>query len=174
MVSRLCDSLDIHRIGSALVEGETRDYRMPVCGVRINIRTAIALENLDHYGCSDWNRPWVRVHYLLEGRRIELIWELMVLCGFFTFATRYSMISGFAPKELPRNMEHSLRFVPIAVLTAILVPEVIFAESGNMSFQGNFRLLAAGIAVIVAQTTRSVIATICFGMLSLWLLEWVY
>ena len=53
-------------------------------------------------------------------------------------------------------------------------PEVIFAESGNMSFQGNFRLLAAGIAVIVAQTTRSVIATICFGMLSLWMLEWVY
>ena len=84
------------------------------------------------------------------------------------------MISGFAPKELPRNMEHSLRFVPIAVLTAILVPEVIFVESGNMSFQGNFRLLAAGIAVIVAQNTRSVIATICFGMLSLWLLEWVY
>ena len=84
------------------------------------------------------------------------------------------MISGFAPKELPRNMEHSLRFVPIAVLTAILVPEVIFAESGNMSFQGNFRLLAAGIAVIVAQNTRSVIATICFGMLSLWLLELVY
>ena len=84
------------------------------------------------------------------------------------------MISGFAPKELPRNMEHSLRFVPIAVLTAILVPEVIFAESGNMSFQGNFRLLAAGIAVLVAQTTRSVIATICLGMFSLWLLEWVY
>ena len=66
------------------------------------------------------------------------------------------MISGLAPKELPRNMEHSLRYVPIAVLTAILVPEVILAESGNMSFQGNFRLLAAGIAVLVAQTTRSV------------------
>ena len=103
-----------------------------------------------------------------------MIWELMVVCGFFTFATRYSMISGFAPKELPRNMEHSLSFVPIAVLTAILVPEVMVAESGDLSFQGNFRIVAAGIAVFVAQTTRSVTATICFGMLSLWLLEWAY
>ena len=84
------------------------------------------------------------------------------------------MISGLAPKELPRNMENSLRYVPIAVLTAILVPEVMIAESGDLSFQGNFRLVAAGIAVLVAQATRSVTATISFGMLSLWLLEWAY
>ena len=70
------------------------------------------------------------------------------------------MISGLAPKELPRNMEHSLRYVPIAVLTAILVPEVMVAESGDLSFQGNFRLVAAGIAVLVAQTTRSVLSLI--------------
>ena len=103
-----------------------------------------------------------------------MIWELMALCGLFTFATRYSMISEAAPNELPRRMEHSLRFVPIAVLTAILVPEVMIAESGNLSFYGNYRIVAAGIAVLVALTTRSVIATICFGMASLWLLEWAY
>ena len=103
-----------------------------------------------------------------------MIWELMVVCGLFTFATRYSMISEVAPNELPRRMEHSLSFVPIAVLTAILVPEIMIAESGNLSFYGNYRIVAAGIAVLVALTTRSVIATICFGMVSLWLLEWAY
>ena len=84
------------------------------------------------------------------------------------------MISEVAPNELPRRMEHSLRFVPIAVLTAILVPEVMIADSGNLSFYGNYRIVAAGIAVLVALTTRSVIATICFSMVSLWLLEWAY
>ena len=56
----------------------------------------------------------------------------------------------------------------------VLVPEVMIAESGNLSFYGNYRILAACIAVLVALITRSVIATICFGMVSLWLLEWAY
>ena len=89
---------------------------------------------------------------------------------------RYQILNDFrgGSNELPRGMEHSLRFVPIAVLTAILVPEVMIAESGNLSFYGNYRILAACIAVLVALITRSVIATICFGMVSLWLLEWAY
>ena len=92
------------------------------------------------------------------------------------FYLRYEILDDLRTRSerAPRNMEHSLRYVPIAVLTAILVPEVMVAESGDLSFQGNFRLVAAGIAVLVAQTTRSVTATICFGMLSLWLLEWAY
>ena len=54
-----------------------------------------------------------------------MIWPVMIACGLLTFATRFVMFSGLAPRRLPDWLEDALGFVPIAVLTAIIVPAVI-------------------------------------------------
>ena len=54
-----------------------------------------------------------------------MIWLVMIACGLLTFATRFVMFSGLAPRRLPDWLEDALGFVPIAVLTAIIVPAVI-------------------------------------------------
>ena len=101
-----------------------------------------------------------------------MIWLVMIACGLLTFATRFVMFSGLAPRRLPDWLGDALGFVPIAVLTAIIVPAVITGPESTLFIVGNSRLPAAVIAVSVALLTRSVLATIATGLAALWFLEW--
>lgn len=102
-----------------------------------------------------------------------MIWFVMIACGLFTFATRFVMFSDIAPRQLLGWLQDALGFVPVAVLTAIIVPAVIIAPEGGLALAGNARLPAALVAVTVALVTRSVLATIASGLGALWLLDWL-
>ncbi|MAK17467.1 MAG: branched-chain amino acid ABC transporter permease [SAR116 cluster bacterium] len=102
-----------------------------------------------------------------------MIWFVMIACGLFTYATRFVMFSDIAPRQLPGWLQDALGFVPIAVLTAIIVPAVIIAPEGGLALAGNARLPAALVAVTVALVTRSVLATIATGLGALWCLDWL-
>ena len=96
-----------------------------------------------------------------------MIWWVMVICGLMTFSMRFVMFSDIAPKQLPSWLEEALGFVPIAVLTAIIVPD------GGLMLAGNARLPAALVAVTAALVTRSVLVTIGSGLAALWCLDWL-
>ena len=100
-----------------------------------------------------------------------MIWLVMITCGLFTFATRFVMFSDIAPRQLPAWLQDALGFVPIAVLTAIIVPAVIVAPDGGLALAGNSRLPAALVAITVALVTRSVLTTITTGLVALWCLD---
>ena len=103
-----------------------------------------------------------------------MIWFLMIATGIFTFGTRFVMLSGIIGKQLPAWLVEALGFVPIAVLTAIIVPAVLIdPASQNIVLKNNPRLLAALIAISVALITRQVITTIGAGLLTLWILQWL-
>ena len=103
-----------------------------------------------------------------------MIWLIMVATGIFTFGTRFIMLNRFAERELPPWLVEALNFVPIAVLTAIIVPAVLIdPTSQSLSIIGNPRLLAALIAIVVALITRQVITTIGAGLATLWVLKWL-
>jgi branched-subunit amino acid transport protein len=103
-----------------------------------------------------------------------MIWFLMVTTGIFTFGTRFIMLSRVVGRKLPAWLAEALNFVPIAVLTAIIVPAVLIdPASQNFSILGNPRLLAALIAIAVALITRQVITTIGAGLATLWALKWL-
>ncbi|MGB1177548.1 MAG: AzlD domain-containing protein, partial [Candidatus Puniceispirillaceae bacterium] len=78
-----------------------------------------------------------------------------------------------APRQLPGWLQDALGFVPIAVLTAIIVPAVVIAPEGGLALAGNARLPAALLATTVALVTRSVLATIATGLAALWCLDWL-
>ena len=84
-----------------------------------------------------------------------MIWFLMIATGIFTFATRFIMLSGIFGKKLPVWLIEALRFVPIAVLTAIIIPAVLIDPANqHIAVKDNPRLLAAFIAIAVALVTR--------------------
>ena len=99
-------------------------------------------------------------------------WLVMILCGRLTLAMRFVMFSDLAPKQLPAWLEEALGFVPVAVLTAIIMPAVIISPEGGVMLAGNSKLPAALIAVTAALVTRSVLATIASGLGSMWVLEY--
>ena len=96
---------------------------------------------------------------------------VLVLAGALTFATRLSFIALLGHRELPPIVGRALRFVPPAVLSAIIFPELLVRDGVPNLSPMNDRLLAGVIAAGVAWRTRSVLLTIAAGMASLWTLQ---
>lgn len=95
----------------------------------------------------------------------------MAACGLVTFLIRLSFIAfGHRLPDDPR-LTAVLRYVPPAILGALIAPE-IFISGGHLNLAlDNPRLGAALVALFVAWRTRSVLATITAGMIALWSLH---
>jgi branched-subunit amino acid transport protein len=101
-------------------------------------------------------------------------WLVVAAVGAVNFLSRLSFIALFARREMPALLRRALRYVPAAMLTAIVVPAVVLAEPGTTGAAlPAERLAAALVAGVVAWRTRSVTATILVGMAVLWVLAWV-
>ena len=99
---------------------------------------------------------------------------MIVVVGAINFASRLSFIALFARREMPPLLARALRHVPAAMLTAIVVPAIVFAAPGVLAFgAGNVTLLAALVAGVVAWRWRNTLLTIAVGMAALWLLQWL-
>jgi len=99
------------------------------------------------------------------------IWVVFTLGGLLTFGMRYSFIYLLGRFEFPDTMRRALRYVPLAVLSAIVAPELMI-RSGQIDLSlTNFRLIAGIVAVLVARKTKNTLLTILTGMLALLLLE---
>jgi branched-subunit amino acid transport protein len=102
------------------------------------------------------------------------IWLVFLMGGLLTFGMRFIFIYLLGRFEIPETMRRALRFVPPAVLSAIVVPELLI-RSGSMDFSlTNFRLLAGVVAVLLAWKTKNTLLTIVGGMLALLLLEFFF
>ncbi|HEX8680678.1 MAG TPA: AzlD domain-containing protein [Ardenticatenaceae bacterium] len=100
------------------------------------------------------------------------LWLAAIVAGVITFALRLSFIMGLERIQMPAVLRQALRFVPIAVLTALIVPELLIQRDGTLALSlQNTRLLAGLLATAVAWTTRNVLLTIGAGMAGLLLLE---
>lgn len=99
------------------------------------------------------------------------IWLIVLAAGAITYATRLSFILLFSRLEIPRWLQVALRFVPPAVLTAIFLPELVVQGGALDLTLGNDRLLAGGLAILVAWRTKNVVLTILVGMAGLWVLQ---
>jgi len=95
----------------------------------------------------------------------------MAAIGALTFLTRLSFIALNGRWEAPPLFRSALRFVPIAVLTAIVVPELVM-HSGTIDISlTNARLLAGILAILVAWRTKNTVLTIVIGMVAFWILQ---
>jgi branched-subunit amino acid transport protein len=92
----------------------------------------------------------------------------LAVAGLVTFAIRLSFIALLGKVELPPVLTRALRFVPPAVLSAIILPEMLVRDGAVDLRPGNVRLLAGVLAAFVAWRTRNVLLTIAVGMAALW------
>ena len=99
------------------------------------------------------------------------IWLVMLLGGLITFGMRFSFIYLFGRFHVPETLRKALHYVPPAVLSAIIFPEIFLRDHQLDVSLGNHRLLAGLVAVSVAYLTKNTLVTILVGMLVLWLLQ---
>jgi branched-subunit amino acid transport protein len=99
------------------------------------------------------------------------LWLTILGAGAVTFALRLSLIALLGRIQIPPSLGRALRFVPAAVLTAVVIP-LLFYENGVLQFSlGNERLLAGLVAALIAWRTRNVLFTLGGGMATLWTLQ---
>ena len=102
------------------------------------------------------------------------VWLVMVIGGLITFGMRFSLIYLFGKFHIPETLRKALHYVPPAVLSAIVFPELLLHSGAlDISFQ-NERLIAGLIAVLVAWFSRNTLLTILVGMLALFLLQFFF
>ena len=97
------------------------------------------------------------------------IWLILVIAGILTYLIRLSFIALLGKWSPPEWVRHALRFVPPAVLAAIIFPELLIRD--NAFTPVNPRLLAGIVAAVIAWRTKNVVLTIAVGMATLLLLQ---
>ena len=95
-----------------------------------------------------------------------MIWSLIILCGVITFLIRFIPLSGIISSDLPLFVKESFKYIPLAVLTPIIVNDLSIIENKNLFLIDNFKLYAAFIAILVALIWNNVLVTISIGMAS--------
>lgn len=91
--------------------------------------------------------------------------------GLITYALRVSLFLLPERIMLPPWLLRSLRYVPAAVLSAIILPELLL-PAGTLDLSlGNERLLAGLTAIFIAWRVRNVLVVVAAGMIVLWLLQ---
>ena len=95
-----------------------------------------------------------------------MTWLLIILCGVITFLIRFIPLSGIISSDLPLFVKQSFKYIPLAVLTTIIVSDLSIIENKNLFLIDNFKLYAAFIAILVALIWNNVLVTISIGMAS--------
>lgn len=97
------------------------------------------------------------------------LWAVILAVGALNYASRLSFIAFFARRRVPPLLARALRFVPAAMLTALVVPMVV-VHAGAVDPM-HPRVPAALVALVVAFATRSTLWTLVAGMAALWGLQ---
>ena len=92
--------------------------------------------------------------------------ELALIIGMMlvTVLTRYPLLAITGRVRLPTRVFAALRFVPVAVLTAICAPVMLMPNDEVALGVGNAHLWAGLVAILVAWRTRNLLVTILIGM----------
>ena len=100
------------------------------------------------------------------------MWAVIAAAGVVTYGSRLCFVALFARRQMPWVIQQALRFVPAAVLAALVAPGLLLSPSGALDLSlGNARMIAAAAAGAVAFRTRSTSATVVCGMATLWLVQ---
>lgn len=99
------------------------------------------------------------------------IWLIMIVGGLITFGMRFSFIYLFGRLEIPETLRRALHYVPPAVLSAIIFPELFYNDGSLNLTWVNTRLFAGLIAIAVAWFSKNTLVTIIVGMIALLILN---
>ena len=97
------------------------------------------------------------------------LWVVVAVVGLLNYLSRLSFIAIFARREVPTLLARAFRYVPAAMLTALVLPMVVVIPAQAQASLP--RVVAALAAGVFAFFTRSTLWTLATGMLVLWALQ---
>jgi len=101
--------------------------------------------------------------------------EFIIIAGMavVTLLVRYPLLALLGKLSLPESIFRALKYVPPAVLTAIIVPAVLFKGDQFVINYTNDYLVAGVVSVFVAWRSKNLLFTIVVGMATLLIWRWL-
>ena len=96
-------------------------------------------------------------------------WVLIVVLAIGTWAMRSLPIMLHGTVPTPPWLERLLKHVPVAALTAMVVPGALYVKANGVYEFAPARAIAAILALLVALRTKNTLATLGAGMVALWI-----
>jgi branched-subunit amino acid transport protein len=103
----------------------------------------------------------------------DVVFWVIILAGLFTFGIKFLFIALAGKVELPVQIQHALQFVPVAVLTALVIPAILSPHHALDLSTGNPKLISGIFAFVAAKYTKNVLLTLAVGMGGLWLFQMI-
>ena len=103
-----------------------------------------------------------------------MTWLSIIIAGILTYFTRMTMIVLVRRDLLGEKIKAVLAYVPSAVFPAIIFPAIFINDYGSYIEMNDPKIFGALVAIIVGYFSRNVIATIFSGLLSYWIIIFVF
>tara|TARA_B110001454_G_scaffold198373_1_gene202470 strand:- start:27 stop:344 length:318 start_codon:yes stop_codon:yes gene_type:complete len=101
-------------------------------------------------------------------------WSTIFYCGIITYLTRFSMIFFLKEDIFSDKVKKILLYVPSAIFPAIIFPPIFLDNSGYLDLDSNPKIFAAILAIIVGYFSKNIIATIFAGLISYWVMIFLF
>ncbi len=101
------------------------------------------------------------------------VWIVIVVVGALNYLSRLSFIAAFGRRSMPAWLARALKFVPAAMLTALVLPMIVPAPA-HAAIAARIRRCSPRSPPPWSLSTRAArCKTLATGMLALWLLQWL-
>ena len=99
------------------------------------------------------------------------VWGVIAAIGLLTFALRASFLAGGRAGTLSPMTARTLRYVPVAVLAALIFPALLQPTGPLDLSAGNVRLLAGVTAGVIGWRSGNALVTVAAGIIAFWVLQ---
>ena len=103
-----------------------------------------------------------------------IIWISMIIAGIVNYLTRLGSVLLIKPEKLSENKKLILSFVPSAVFPAIIFPAVFLNETNTLVSLYDPKIAGFIVAIIVGYLSKNIITTIIAGLISYWLVIFLF
>ena len=103
-----------------------------------------------------------------------MTWLSITIAGVFTYLARMTMIALIRRDLLGDRIKEVLAFVPSAVFPAIIFPAIFLNDYGDYIQLYDPKIFGAIVAILVGYFSNNVVATIFSGLLSYWIIIFIF
>ena len=102
------------------------------------------------------------------------IWISIIISGIINYLTRLSSVLLIKPEKLSDNTKIILSYVPSAVFPAIIFPAVFLNDTNTLLEFDNPKIIGFIVAVIIGYVSKNIITTIIAGLVSYWIVIFLF
>ena len=102
------------------------------------------------------------------------IWISIVIAGIINYLTRLGSVLLIKPEKLNESTKKILGYVPSAVFPAIIFPTVFLNETNTIVQINDPKIIGFFVAIIIGYISKNIISTIIAGLISYWIVIFLF